>query len=331
VHTLIQLPGRPELLFVAPHAPAPLEAALPFVVESAHAELAERVADWHDLGSDVALEAATARSGCAGGRPTLPRAVMDLNRGWRGRTEERETLFGKGALDAWVTANLREGALAQLEAWYRQAQAQIREGAQKARGLVELHSYGDLGSTYDRLAGGRPVRRAEAAAVHGAPWVTAFPVGLARLIPANLTGTPWALEARVGAALADHHIRLGQSPYPALLPWTVSARFLAERWFRWLGRTSRLPLAVAEQLGEIVWLDEQHAGVEAAATGEAPPGEWPGVADLARLIGAWTHEGSQLADQFLAEDGSFTLGMELRIDLRDRAASFGEAIAEAVA
>lgn len=26
---------------------------------------------------------------------------MDLNRGWLGRTEEAETLFGKGALSAW--------------------------------------------------------------------------------------------------------------------------------------------------------------------------------------------------------------------------------------
>lgn len=330
METLIRLPGRPDLLFVAPHAPAPLEAAFPFVADSPEvkAELAERVADWHDLGTEVALEAAVARSGCAGVRPTLPRAVMDLNRGWRGRAEEKETLFGKGAVDAWVTANLREGGLAQLESWYRDAQAGIRAAAREARGLVEIHSYGDLGSTYDRLAGGRPQLRSEAAIVHGAPWATAFPVGLARLIPANLRGTSWPLESRVGTALAEQGIRLGPSPYPALLPWNVSARFLAERWFAWLGRTGALPADTAARLADLAWLDEQAPAVDAAATG-ASPEAWPGVAELAAQIGAWSHDGARLADRFAEEDGSFALGIELRIDLRDRAAAFGEAIASA--
>lgn len=332
MNTLVHLPGGPDLLFVAPHAPAPLEAAFPFVHETPEirAELADRVADWHDLGTDEALAAAVARSGSTGLRPTLPRAVMDLNRGWRGRVEERETLFGKGAVDAWVGTNLNDGALPQLEAWYRSAQAGIRAAAREARALVELHSYGDLGSTYDRMAGGRPQLRAEAAVVHGAPWATAFPVGLSRLIPANLRGTPWPVEVKVGTALRERGIRLGQSPYPSLLPWTVSARFLAERWFGWLGRTGQLSVAVADRLADLAWTDEQALEVDAAATGAPGNPEWPGVAELAARIGAWSHDGARLADTFADEDGSFTLGVELRIDLRDRAAAFGEAIADAL-
>jgi hypothetical protein len=177
-------------------------------------------------------------------------------------------------------------------------------------------------------AGGRPLRRSEAAVVHGAPWGTAFPVGVSRLIPANLRGTSFDIEARVGRALESHRIRLGPSPYPPLLPWTVSARFLADRWFRWLGRTGRLPEEVAARLSDLAWTDEQHPEVDLAATAARP--EWDGVHELARVIGAWSHEGADLADAFLHEEGVFTVGIELRIDLRDRAADFGEAVADAL-
>jgi hypothetical protein len=312
--------GAPTTLFVAPHAPSPLEAVRALVRDepAVQRELAERVADWHDEGTDVALDAATRRSGQRGLRPRMPRGVVDLNRGWRGRPEAVETLFGKGALDQWVRANLVPGAEPQLEAWYRSAMAEIRAAAAGVRVLVELHSYGDLGSTYDRNAGGRPMRRSEAAVVHGAPWASAFPVGLARFIPANLRGTPWALEARVGASLADRGIAVGPSPYPTLLPWTISARFLAERWFSWLGRSARLPAGLAAELADLAWTDEQ-AEVD-----------HPALLDLAAALGAWSHDGAGLADAFAVEDGSATLGVELRIDLRGHAGAFGEAIADAV-
>lgn len=320
---MFQLPrttGGATALFVAPHAPCDLAGAAALVRDDPELQrvLAERVADWHDLGSDVALDAATRRSGQAGLRPRMPRGVVDLNRGWRGREEEVETLFGKGALDQWVRANLVPGAEAKLEAWYRAAMGEIRAAATEVRVLVELHSYGDLGSTYDRDAGGRPMRRSEAAIVHGAPWATAFPVGLSRFVPANLRGTPWALEARVGEALADRGIAVGPSPYPTLLPWTVSARFLAERWFRWLGRTDRLPRELASRLAELAWTDEQ-AEVED-----------PALARLTEVIGSWTHDGARLADAFNAEDGSAVLGVELRVDLIRHAAGFGEAVADAL-
>jgi hypothetical protein len=312
--------GRAGALFVAPHAYVPLETATPLIRPdpAVQAELADRIADWHDLGTLEALDAATARAGSPGLRPTLPRGLVDLNRGWRPRTEATETLFGKGALDAWTRTNLAEGADAALEGWYRSAMSGVREAAQGARVLVELHSYGDLGSTYDRNAGGRPMLRSEASVVHGAPWASAFPVGISRWIPANLRGTPWALEARLGAALDAHGITLGPSPYPIQLPWTISARFLAERWFRWLGRTGRLPAATADALVDRAWTDELSDGA------------LDGTDALVAEIGAWSHTGAELAAAFRREDGSATLGVELRIDLRDRAGAFGDAVAEAV-
>ncbi|MEQ1505723.1 MAG: hypothetical protein ABMB14_26045 [Myxococcota bacterium] len=330
---LIRLSGREDLLFVAPHAPAPLTAAEAFVTDepAIRAELADRVADWHDLGTDAALAAAVERAGCQGLRPTVPRAVVDLNRGWRGRAEQAETLFGKGAIDGWVRGNLVDGAEAALERYWRGAIAGIREASRSARAVIELHSYGDLGSTYDRLAGGRPMVRSEAAVVHGAPWATAFPIGLSRLIPANLRGASFGTEVRVGEALAAHRIRLGPSPYPAQLPWTVSARFLADRWFRWLGRTGRLPAEVADRLADLTWTDELAPEVDAVVAAGSDDGDWPGVAALAARIGAWSHDGAALVEAFAVEDGSYTVGVELRIDLKDRGAEFGAAVADAVA
>ena len=53
-----------------------------------------------------------------------------------------------------------------------------------------FQGYGDLGSTYDLQNGGRPLRRSEAAVVVSTPWATQQPVGLARLLPGDLRGTP---------------------------------------------------------------------------------------------------------------------------------------------
>ncbi|MCA9489420.1 MAG: hypothetical protein KC621_05840, partial [Myxococcales bacterium] len=293
-------------------------------------ELEARVEDWHDPGTDVALAAATAHSGQHGLKQSLPRGLLDLNRGWRGRPEEKETLFGKGTLDQWVRANLRPGAEDELHAWYVEALAEVRAAARGARGLVELHGYGDLGSTYDRMAGGRPNRRSEVSVVHGAPWASPFPIGVARLVPASLRGTPWAVEARLGEQLARRGLALGPSPYPSILPWTVSARFLVERWFSWLARIGRLDAEVARRLSDLAWTDELSTELDAAVTGEATAHAWPGVRQLADVIGAWTHEGADLADTFAKEDGTFTLGVELRCDRVDRATDFGEAVADAV-
>src|SRR5436190_17283505 len=120
--------GDGAIVLVAPHAPAPLgDLAGAFLdAPEVQRELAHRIAEWHDEGSDVALEAAAARADAIGLRPTVPRGVVDLNRGWRGRAEATETLFGKGALDGWVRANLRPGGEQRLEAGYRSALRQIR-------------------------------------------------------------------------------------------------------------------------------------------------------------------------------------------------------------
>ncbi|MEZ4237268.1 MAG: hypothetical protein R3F59_14185 [Myxococcota bacterium] len=226
----------------------------------------------------------------------------------------------------------RRAARPSLEAYYRGAFAAIREASAEARGLVELHSYGDLGSTYDKQAGGRPVRRPAAAIVHGGPWATPFPVGLARLVPGDLRGLPWAVEVRVEAALGEAGFPPGPSPYPTLLPWTVSSRFLAARWFAWLGRTGRLPGPTAQRLAALAWTDEQHPVLDAALAGELEAErELPGLRALGDEIGAWSHQGAELGDRFLAESGCVSFGVEMRYDLRQRAGAFGEAVARAVA
>ena len=331
---LIARAGSAPVLLVAPHATAALEAARPFVDAdpAVQAELATRVAEWHDEGSGEAMDAAAARLGAPGLRPILPRGLMDLNRGWKGRVEAKETLFGKGALDAWAGAHLREGARPALEGWYRQALAEIRAAAQPARGLVEVHSFGDLGSTYDKQGGGRPVRRPEASVVTATPWASAYPVGLARLLPGDLRGTPWALERAVTDALAGAGFRAGPSPYPTQGPWALSMRYLAARWFAWLGRTGRLPADTVATLTTLAWTDDQDPHMEAVATGEvAETDALRGVRELARAMGAWSHEAGHLGDTFLAEDGGFTLVVELRNDRVADAEAFGVAVADGLA
>jgi hypothetical protein len=325
-------PGPAPVLLVAPHAVAPLEAAQPFVDAdpALQAELAARIAEWHDEGSAEALAAASARIGATAARPSLPRGLIDLNRGWKGRAEAKETLFGKGALDAWAATHLRDGAREALEGWYRAAIAELAAASTDVAGFVEVHSYGDLGSTYDKMAGGRPVRRSEAAVVNAVPWASAYPLGLARLLPGDLRGTPWGLERRLGDALADRGLRVGPNPYPTQGPWAVSTRFLAARWFRWLGRNGVIPEATAARLSHLAWHDEQAAEVDAVAGGGAEPELLRGVGELAKLMGAWSHDGPALGDRFLAEDRSFTLVVELRVDRIERAADFGEAVGAAL-
>ena len=60
--------------------------------------MAEEIDEWHDYGSGEAFEACCNKLGAPGFRPVLPRGLLDLNRGWKGREEEKETLFSKGAV-----------------------------------------------------------------------------------------------------------------------------------------------------------------------------------------------------------------------------------------
>jgi hypothetical protein len=321
--------ATPPIVLVAPHGTAPLEAAAPLVEGAVQTDFAARVADWHDEGSAEALEAAADALGLPGFRPGLPRALVDLNRGWTGRTEAKETLFGKGALDAWCSANLRPGARDAVEAYYRAAIAELEAAAAHARGFVELHSYGDLGSTYDREAGGRPVRRAMCAVVTATPWASAYPVGLARLLPGDLRGTPYAIERAVSDSLATAGFMPGPSPYPTQGPWALSTRFLAARWFTWLASTGRLSDEAATRLKRAAWHDEQDAEIEAVATGSVEePAALRGVRDLARAMGAWSHEAGDLGLRFLDATGTFTLVVELRVDRAADGAAFGRAVAE---
>ncbi len=325
--------GGAHVLLVAPHATTPLGAAVECFVgsddvqESLHA----RVADWHDEGSGEAMLAAADVLGAPGARPTLPRGVLDLNRGWKGRVEAKETLFGKGALDAWTVAHLVPGAEGDLELWYREALGQLAGASAGARGFVEVHSYGDLGSTYDRDAGGRPVRRPEAAIIEAVPWATAYPVGLARLLPGDLRGTPWELVREVGDALGAAGFRVGPSPYPSQGPWALSTRFLAARWFAWLARSKVIPVATALRLAHHAWHDEQAAEVDAiAAGGIAETSGLVGVAELAKRMGAWSHDAGDLGRRFLEADGAFTLVVELRVDRAAEAEAFGRAVGAGV-
>jgi hypothetical protein len=328
-----EIPGEGPCLWVAPHAPATVPEADRWVRDDpgVQSAFAERIAGWHDGGTDEALLGATRTSGWRGLYPTLPRGLVDLNRPWKGREEAQETLFGKGALDQWTQGALRPGVALEIEAWHRAALARIEEASSGCRGLVEIHSYGDLGSTYDRMAGGRPVRRSEVSLIPSTPWNTGRPVGLSRLVPADLRGTPRTLERAIDAQVTALGLTLGPSPYPPMSPWAVSVRFLAARWFTWLGRVGHLPAATAARLAHLAWVDEQNPLVEEVATGTTPePQELRGVAALAGRLGAWSHEGAALGDTFLAQDRTFTLVVELRIDLVDRSEAFGEAIARGV-
>ena len=159
---------------------------------------------------------------------------------------------------------------------------------------MEIHSYGDLGSTYDLQFGGRPLRRSEAAVVLSTPWATQRPVGLARLLPGDLRGTPKSLERLVDQELEKQGFKLGPSPYPMQGPWAISTRYLASGWFRWLAQKGHLPLETAQHLATLAWENEQDAEAEAVATGQVPEDspKLRGVRELAVKMGEWSHDAS---------------------------------------
>jgi len=322
---LLVHPGTGPVVFVAPHAAASVASVRHLFRPEEHVELDARVADWIDEGSLEALDAAHAVSGGPAARPSLPRAIFDLNRG-EVRPGVKETLFDKGAVDDWTTARLTPDAAEALRAIHRAQIATLRELCDGRTALVELHSYGELGSTYDQLNGGRPVRRAAACIVESMPWTTATPLGLARLVPGDLIGCPWPIRRRIGDALADQGIELGPSPYPRQGPWTLSARFLASRWFDFIAARGLLPDATAAWLKDRVWgVDAMNPRIDAAAAGQPDP-ELPGLDTFSRHIGAWSREPSELSAEFLRETGTLAFGVELRLDLAPRADLVGMAV-----
>jgi len=71
---------------------------------------------------------------------------------------------------------------------------------------------------------------------------------------------------------------------------------------------------------------------EEAATGElleVPP-ELEGVRELSLEMGEWSHRAGNLGEEFMEEDGCFTLIAEMRNDRVSDAAAFGLAVAEAL-
>eukprot|EP00913_Durusdinium_trenchii_P003972 g3679.t1 len=232
--------------------------------------------------------------------------------------EEMNEWHDEGSGEAFE--HLKVGASELLETWYRNALHEIRMASELGHGMVEIHSYGDLGSTYDRLRGGRPLRRSEAAVVLSTPWATQLPVGLARLLPGDLRGTPKARENAALERLVDEELEragfhLGPSPYPAQGPWALSTRFLAARWFRWLAQKGHLPSATAEHLVTLAWCNEHDAETEQVATGQLDArndhSRLQGVRELALRMGDWSHAASQLGDEFCKEAGCFTLVIEM--------------------
>ena len=324
--------GATPVVLVAPHTVAAIGPAVRFVAAdpTVQAQFAAHVLEWEDVGSLEAFGAAVTGLAATGVRNALPRGLIDLNRGWRGRVEAQETLFGKGAVDRWVGENLAPGARDDVQACYRQAIAAIRTAAQGKRGMVEVHSYGELGSTYDQLNGGRPVRRSEVAVVDATPWASARPVGLAQLIPGDLRAVPWPLYRAFGDALGARGLHLGPHPYPAQAPWTLSNRFLADRWFGWLGQQGLLPAVTAARLQELAWTDEQHPDLDAALRGE-PVAALDGAQELSRITLQWSADASVLGRRFVRETGVFATTVELRLDLAGRATDAGEGIGAAIA
>jgi amidase len=117
---------------------------------------------------------------------------------------------------------------------------------------------------------------------------------------------------------------------------------------RWLDATDQAALVARSEVSPAELVDAAIARIESLdpslnavvirwfehardiARGPLPDGPFRGVGALARRIGAWTHDGARLGDRFLADDGAFTLVVELRIDLVDRSEAFGAAVARGV-
>ena len=140
------------------------------------------------------------------------------------------------------------------------------------------------------------------------------------------------LERALDQCLEKNGFKLGPSPYPTQGPWALSTRFLASRWFLWLGEKHHLPKEAAEHLASLAWQDEHDPEMEAVATGkvEANSGKLLGVRELAVMMSEWSHRPGDLGDTFGRETRYFTLVVEMRCDRTDDAESFGQAVAKAV-
>lgn len=309
------------ILCIAPHAIVPTDDAVlallrPELRDDPRVQAEAR--EWEEAGVIEARDAFIEASGALTAPvPTLPRWICDLNRPWEGTGD---TLLGKPAVPLPIRPWLRDGALDELHAIYRADLLAVRRLADTT--LVEPHSYGALGSTFDQAGRGRPVARPATALIVGAPWRTAHPTGLARLIPPTLDATPWGLQVAVGDALDAAGLTPGLNPYGTLLPWGLSTRALASAWFRFLAAEGELSQATAQHLEDLAWSDSPAA--------EAPT--LPGTAALIDRLEHWGHDSATLADRFRASTPAVILVAELREDLAraGRAADFGQALASGV-
>lgn len=312
-----------SVFLITPHAGGDFARGRSFYQDGLDAELADRFEDWHEGG---AAGVAVALSDVLG-RPTtqvgLPRDVVDLNRPLLSEPPAVETLFGKSAIDGWTRARLRPGAEAELRAYYAASMAEIRAASRSARLFVEVHEYGEKGSTYDQQgAERRPFRRPACALIPGTPWSTSDLSslrGIERLLPANLAGLPWPLELAVGARLRPPFIP-GTSPYPTRTPWALSSRFLAAGFFAWAGQAGVIPVAAAAALADRAWGDPfDGAPVD-------------GTEELAARVAEWKGDGGAgLVDRFNVEARLATMVIEIRNDLRADAAALGRQVGEGIA
>jgi hypothetical protein len=313
VHWHVRIDGSADTVVAAPHADGDPHRAATWFADDDPTWRSAWFAEWDESGAGVAADAAARRLGARSISPALPRSVLDMGRPWAGAPGD-ETLMGKGALDGQTKARLSPDGVARARIAYDGAIAEVRAATSAAHGWIEAHEYGVGGSTYDVARGVRPFRRPEVAVVSEvAPWSTATPTGLACLIPADLRPTPWALRHGVEAQLAARGFRPGPSPYPDA-PWSLGARFVAERYLAWRCRVDGVD---PQPWRDLAWGDPN-----------APAPDAVYAAELARRAATLPE---RLADRFHDEDPCFVLVVELRIDLRARADAFGDAIAEGAA
>lgn len=324
-----------SILCIAPHAIVPTDGrVLDLVREDLRDDprVMEEAREWEEAG---VIEARDAMNGALGGAstgiprlPRLPRWICDLNRPWSGRAGEEQSLLGKPAVPLGVRGWLREGALDDIHALYAADLEEARHLAAQARGIVEPHSFGALGSTFDAAGRGRPVARPATAIIVGAPWRTAHPTGLARFIAPTLDATPWPLQVAVGDALDAAGLTPGLNPYGSLLPWGLSMRALAAEWFRYLAESGALPADTARRLEDLAWGDVFDPMLDADEPG------LEGAAGLRDRLERWGTEGAELVQGFRAtRPGWFILAVELREDIARAGggADFGRALARGVA
>lgn len=312
-----------SVFLITPHAGGDFARGRTYYQDGLDTELADRFEDWHEGGAAAVAVAMSEVLGVPSVQVGLPRDVVDLNRPLLVEPPAVETLFGKSAIDAWTRGRLRPGAEAELRAYYAASMAEIRAASASARVFVEIHEYGEKGSTYDQQgAERRPFRRPPCALIPGTPWSTSDLSslrGIERLLPANLAGLPWPLELAVGNALRPPFIP-GTSPYPTRTPWALSSRFLAAGFFAWAGRAGVLPAAAAAALADRAWGDP--------LVGPAIEG----TEALAARVAEWKGDGGAgLVDRFNEEAGVATMVIEIRNDLRADAAALGRQVGEGIA